>query len=47
LSGTVEISFDASKVELDILCAPGQVNCTAGTEKFRSYETVVSFFVKF
>jgi hypothetical protein len=47
LSGTVELSFDASKVELDILCAPGQANCTAGTEKFRSYETVVSFFVKF
>jgi hypothetical protein len=47
LSGTVEVSFDASKIELDILCAPGQANCTAGTEKFRSYETVVSFFVKF
>src|SRR6266576_6156379 len=47
LSGTIQLSFDASKVELDILCAPGQANCTAGTEKFRSYETVVSFFVKF
>ena len=47
LSGTVQVSFDTSKVELDILCAPGQANCTAGTEKFRSYETVVSFFVKF
>jgi hypothetical protein len=47
ISGAVEVSFDASKIELDILCAPGQANCTAGTEKFRSYETVVSFFVKF
>jgi hypothetical protein len=47
VSGTVELSFDASKIELDTLCAPGQVNCSAGTEKFRSYETVVSFFVKF
>lgn len=47
LSGTIQVSFDASKVELDILCAPGQANCTAGTEKFRSYETVVSFFLKF
>ena len=47
LSGTVELTFDASKIELDILCAPGQVNCTAGTEKFRSYETVLSFFLKF
>jgi hypothetical protein len=47
ISGAVEVSFDASKIELDILCAPGQASCTAGTEKFRSYETVVSFFVKF
>jgi len=47
LSATVQLSFDTSKVELDILCAPGQANCTAGTEKFRSYETVVSFFLKF
>jgi hypothetical protein len=47
LSGTVQVSFDASQIELDKLCAPGQANCTAGTEKFRSYETVVSFFIKF
>jgi hypothetical protein len=47
LSGTIQVSFDTSKVELDILCSPGQANCTAGTEKFRSYETVVSFYVKF
>ena len=47
ISGAIELSFDASKIELDILCAPGQANCTPGTEKFRSYETVVSFFLKF
>lgn len=47
ISAAVEVSFDTSKIELDILCAPGQVNCTAGTEKFRSYETVLSFYVKF
>ena len=47
ISGAVEVSFDASKIELDILCAPGQASCTPGTEKFRSYETVVSFFLKF
>ena len=47
ISGAVELSFDASKIELDILCAPGQANCTPGTEKLRSYETVVSFFLKF
>ena len=47
ISGTVEVAFDASKITLDVLCAPGQVGCSAGTEKFRSYETVVSFFLKF
>jgi hypothetical protein len=47
ISAAVEATFDTSKIELDVLCAPGQVNCSAGTEKFRSYETVVSFYVKF
>jgi hypothetical protein len=47
LSGTIQVSFDASKIKLDTLCAAGQAGCTAGTESFRSYETVVSFFVKF
>jgi hypothetical protein len=39
LSFTIEVSFDASKVELDTV--------PSGTVKLRSYETVVSFFVKF
>jgi hypothetical protein len=47
ISGALEVAFDASKIELDILCAPGQASCTAGTEKLRSYETVVSFYVRF
>ena len=47
LSGTVQLSFDTSKIELDTLCAPGQAHCTGGTEKFRSYETVLSLYVKF
>ena len=47
LSGTVQVSFDSSQITLDTLCAAGATNCTTGTEKFRSYETVLSFFVKF
>jgi hypothetical protein len=39
LSATVQLSFDASQIELDVL--------GASPEKFRSYETVLSFFVKF
>ena len=45
ISAGVELSFDASKIELDVISAPGGGG--AGTEKFRSYETVLSFFVKF
>jgi Outer membrane protein beta-barrel domain len=40
ISATVQVSFDASQIELDVLGSPSP-------EKFRSYETVVSFFVKF
>ena len=47
VSATVQVSFDQSQIELDTLCGAGVANCTAGTEKFRSYETVLSFFVKF
>jgi hypothetical protein len=39
LSFTIELAFDGSKIELDRL--PGT------TVKLRSYETVLSFFVKF
>jgi hypothetical protein len=44
----VELAFDQSKIELNTVCgvasAPG---CKAGTVKLRSYETVLSLFVKF
>jgi hypothetical protein len=39
LSFTIELSYDASKIELDTV--------PTGTVKLRSYETVLSFFVKF
>ena len=39
LSFTIELAFDSSKIELDVI--PGT------TTKLRSYETVLSFFVKF
>src|SRR5262245_58934545 len=35
--GTVEVSFDASKIELDVLCVARQPGCSAGAEKVRSY----------
>jgi hypothetical protein len=47
ISATVQLSFDSSKIELDKLCGAGASGCSAGTEKFRSYETVLSFFLKF
>lgn len=47
LNFTIELSVDQSKIELDTVCAQGAVGCTPGKQKLRSYETVLSFFVKF
>src|SRR5439155_20522318 len=45
---TVELSVDQSKVALDSVCGVASTpGCKSGTVKLRSYETVLSFFVKF
>jgi hypothetical protein len=43
---TIELSVDQSKIELNTVC--GQTaGCTPGTVKLHSYQTVLSFFLKF
>jgi hypothetical protein len=48
LNFTIELSIDRSKVELNTVCGPlSSAGCTPGTTSLHSYDTVVSFFVKF
>jgi hypothetical protein len=43
----IEASIDRSQIELQVVCGPASSGCTSGTEKVRSYDAVVSLFVKF